>query len=330
MELFLSPWHEGEREVHRRLGVPEEVEAVTGRNIRAFMPEQHRMFFTQLPFMLVGSVDRAGRPWASLLAGRPGFAYSPNPRVLHVSAFPTAGDPLAEALVPGGRIGMLGIELPTRRRNRVNGRILTVDDEGFSLAVEQSFGNCPKYIRTRYYAALRPGQARAEPFEGLPDAARALIGQAETVFVASSSPAEGGLAGSADVSHRGGKPGFVGVADDGALVIPDYRGNRYFNTLGNLVVNPRAGLLFIDFAAGDLLQITGATEIVWDGPEVDAFDGAQRLWRLAPTAGQWLRGAFPLRLEGGEASPATAETGTWPGAQASMREKPTLARTAGG
>jgi uncharacterized protein len=311
-----SPWHAGEREVHRRLGISEEIEAICARNIRPFMPDQHRLLFGQLPFMLVGSVDWTGRPWASLLSGPPGFVQSPGPRLLHVAALPAPGDPLAEALFPGGRVGMLGIELPTRRRNRVNGRILGVDDEGFSLAVEQSFGNCPQYIRTRDYAALRRGPQRVEPFEGLPAAAWELIREAETCFVASSTPAHDGVAGSADVSHRGGKPGFVGVAGDGALVIPDYRGNRHFNTLGNLLINPRAGLLFIDFAGGDLLQVTGTAEIVWEGTEVEAFAGAQRLWRLTPMAGQWLRGAFPLRMEGGEASPTTAGTGTWAEAQA--------------
>jgi hypothetical protein len=155
----------------------------------------------------------------------------------------------------------------------------------------------------------------------LPAAARDLIGKAETAFVASSTPLQDGLAGSADVSHRGGKPGFVGITDDGGLVIPEYRGNRYFNTLGNLLINPRAGLLFIDFATGDLLQITGPAKIVWDGPEVAAFVGAQRLWWLRPTEGQWLRDAFPLRMEGGEASPATAGTSTWAEVQISMRER---------
>jgi predicted pyridoxine 5'-phosphate oxidase superfamily flavin-nucleotide-binding protein len=116
-----SPWHRGEREVHRRLGVSEEIEAIGGHNIRPFMPDQHRLFFAQLPFMLVGSVDRTGRPWASLLSGRPGFVQSPDPRLLHVAALPAPGDPLVEALVPGARVGMLGIELPTRRRNRSTG-----------------------------------------------------------------------------------------------------------------------------------------------------------------------------------------------------------------
>jgi uncharacterized protein len=155
-----SPWHRGEREVHRRLGISEAIEAIGGHNIRPFMPDQHRLFFAQLPFMLVGSVDRTGRPWASLLSGSPGFVQSPDPRLLHVAALPAPGDPLVDALVPGGRVGMLGIELPTRRRNRVNGRIAAADDKGFTLAVEQSFGNCPQYIRTRRHAGLSPGHIR--------------------------------------------------------------------------------------------------------------------------------------------------------------------------
>jgi len=308
MDEPLSPWHDGERAVHRRLRIAEQIEPIGGRNIRPFMPDQHRVFFAQLPFLVAGSVDRAGRPWASILSGRPGFAASPDPRLLQVAAWPVAGDPLTEALVVGGRIALLGIELPTRRRNRLNGRIVAADGDGFAVAAEQSFGNCPQYIHLRYYGALRRVPAAAEPFTALPDDARALIARSDTCFVASATRAgAGGEPGSADVSHRGGREGFIGIDEAGVLAIPDYRGNRYFNTLGNLALNPRAGLLFIDFASGDLLQLTGTTEIVWDGPEVEAFAGAQRLWRLAPTAGNWLRGAFPLRMTDGEPAPQFSE-----------------------
>ena len=66
-----------------------------------------------------------------------------------------------------------------------------------------------------------------------------------------------GAAYGADISHRGGRPGFVRVDGD-VLTIPDFRGNRYFNTLGNLIAEPRASLLFVDFETGDLLQLQGS------------------------------------------------------------------------
>ena len=94
----------------------------------------------------------------------------------------------------------------------------------------------------------------------LDDAARVLIAASDTFFVASRSRAEIDRAGELDMSHRGGRPGFVGVPGD-TLVIPDFRGNRFFNTLGNFLGDPRAGLLFIDFASGDLLQLQGTVAI---------------------------------------------------------------------
>ncbi|HJU15529.1 MAG TPA: pyridoxamine 5'-phosphate oxidase family protein [Stellaceae bacterium] len=303
-----SPWHEGERAVQRLVGVAEQIDPIGRRNIRSFMPDQHREFFAGLPFLVAGSVDKEGRPWASILSGPPGFAVSLDPRRLRIAAQPAAGDPLREALGLGAMLGLLGIELSTRRRNRVNGPIVEWDRDGFTVAVAQSFGNCPSYIQRRDCIGRdEKVRAHAEPLSGLDDAARELILRADTCFVASAAPA----GRSVDVSHRGGRPGFVRIAGDGAIVVPDYRGNRYFNTLGNLRINPRAGLLFIDFANGDLLQLTGTTEIVWSGPEVRALMGAERLWRLVPTRGNRLRGGFPLRMQFRDFSPMSLATGTW-------------------
>jgi len=319
-----SPWHAGERALQTRAGVGERMERV-GRNIRDFMPDQHRAFFAQLPFLVIGSVDGHGSPWASLLIGKPGFATSPDPQTLTIATRPIPGDPLETALAPGAKLGLLGIELPTRRRNRMNGRIVASNGEGFSVAVDQSFGNCPQYIQRRDYEGMAPpnGAVRVESFTRLDAAARGLISGADTFFVATFSRAEGsGRQDGVDVSHRGGRPGFVGIDDAGALVIPDYAGNRFFNTLGNMLENPRAGLLFIDFASGDLLQLTGRTEIVWDGEEVRAFAGAEHLWRLAPSHGRWLRGALPVRLALREFSPTLEGTGTWQeGGAADRREE---------
>ena len=298
--LAASPWHAGEREAQRRAGVGGRLEEAGRRVIRPFMPDQHREFFAQLPYVFVGSSDREGRVWASLLSGPPGFIASPDSTRLMIEATPTPGDPLAEGLAPGAPLALLGLDLATRRRNRANGHIETTSAARIVLKVEQSFGNCPKYIARREIVAARPPRsAVVEPLSGLDDEARRLIGEAATIFVASSA----GVGAALDVSHRGGRPGFVQVDGDGGLTIPDYSGNFYFNTLGNLHLHPRAGLLVIDFASGDLLQLHGATEILWSGPDVETLAGAERAWRFYPIAGQWLRGALALRFGAEETSP---------------------------
>jgi predicted pyridoxine 5'-phosphate oxidase superfamily flavin-nucleotide-binding protein len=300
MDSLASPWHGGERTLHRRLGITDQMEAVGQRSIRNFMPDQHRTFFAQLPFFVLGSADRDGGLWASLLDGPPGFVSSPEPRHLEIAALPDAADKFAQSLTVGAPIGALGIDLSVRRRNRVNGRVTRIDDRGFTLAIEQSFGNCPKYIARRDVLARAPAApVRAEAITGFDAEALTLIGAATTFFVASAHAA-GALP---DVSHRGGRPGFIGIGADSTLTIPDYTGNFHFSTLGNMLLNPRIGLLFPDFATGDLLQLTGAGELDWDGPDIAALPGAQRLWRFRPSHGQWLHNAMRLRFAEPEDSP---------------------------
>lgn len=313
-----SVFHPGEQEAQARAGVRERIEQVGQVMLRDHMLDQHRELFAQLPMLVVGSLDEGGRPWASLLAGRPGFVSTPDPRTLRVDARPLPGDPLAANLAVGAPIGILGIELPTRRRNRMNGSVAATDASGFSVSVQQSFGNCPKYIqaRTPVWTGVATPSAVAVEGAALSDDARRMIESADTFFIATAaadalSPAASRADG-VDVSHRGGKPGFVRVTDDGAatlLTIPDFVGNYLFNTLGNLLVNPRAGLLFVDFARGDLLGLTGSVTIVWDGPEVDAFAGAQRLLRIRVEEGWRLRAALPLRWSAPEFSPHLRDTG---------------------
>ena len=287
----LATFHEGERALQRKAGVGGRMADIGPRVIRDFMPDQHRDFFAQLPFLIVGSADDVGRPWASLLAGPPGFASSPDARRLTVRARPLPGSPLAAHLAPGAPMGLLGIEAHTRRRNRMNGAVGRVDADGFDVRVEQSFGNCPKYIRTRQAFflddAATPGEV--ERMTALDAPARAQMTAADTLFIASRHPASG-----VDVSHRGGAPGFVRVDDERTLTLPDYAGNFFFNTLGNLQVDPRAGLLFIDFERGDLLHVAATARLIWDGPELAAFDGAQRLLRLTVDQVVRVTGGLPL------------------------------------
>jgi len=308
---LLSPWHAGERMAQDRAGTAEHMAAIGPRVIRHFMPDQHRAFFAQQPFIVVGSLDAERRPRASILAGLPGFVSSPHPRRLEVEANPVPGDPLGEALVVGAPLGILGIELPTRRRNRVNGKVVARDEAGFALHVTESFGNCPQYIQRRDYTSFGPRSSRMERFDGLTGEAAALIRGADTMFVTSAAPRDGGDPFTIDVSHRGGQPGFLGIDAEGRIVVPDFRGNGFFQTIGNLLAFPRAGMLIPDFATGDLLQVTGDAEVVWDGPEVDAIDGAERLWRVTPREGRWLRQAFPLGFGPAELSPRSMAMGTY-------------------
>ncbi|EKS9800372.1 pyridoxamine 5'-phosphate oxidase family protein [Burkholderia cepacia] len=309
-ELDTAPFHAGELAVQQRAGVTDAAGSAGRRGIRRFMPDQHRAFFAQLPFFVLGGVDAHGQPWASLRAGAPGFVTSPDARTLRIAARALPGDPLAGAWQPGAPLGGLGIEFDTRRRNRVNGVVRAADDDALTIAVEQSFGNCAKYIQGRKPTFVaREVDAFAEPdvSDALNDADRALLAQADTFFVASANTsADAGAARGADVSHRGGMPGFVRVDDARTLTTPDFSGNRFFNTLGNLQHDPRAGLLFIDFDHGDLLYVAARAEIVWDGPLVASFDGAQRVVRFHVREVRRMRAVLPFRWSAVERAPQFA------------------------
>lgn len=310
-----SPFHTGERTIQERMGVAERMADVGRKVIRDHMPDQHRDFYRQLPFILIGSVDAEGNAWACPLEGPPGFVHSPDPRLLRLDRHCKADDPAAHTLLEGAAIGLLGIELHTRRRNRMNGRIQLRDARGFSVAVEQSFGNCPKYIQRRDFSFAHdledPPSHPTEHLNGLDEAARTLIRSADTCFVASYADTEGDeKRRGVDVSHRGGKPGFLHVEGD-CLTIPDFAGNLYFNTLGNLLMNGRAGLLFIDFHTGDTLQLCGHAEVLFDAPEIAAFEGAERLWRVHVSKAVRRPNALALRWTFRDFSPNSLMTGSW-------------------
>lgn len=299
MDAPIFPFHEGEQAVQRLVGMQARMAEIGPRVIRDHMPEQHQRFFEQLPMLLAGLADAQGRPWASVLVGEPGFVQAPDAQHLHIAALPLPGDPMADGLQPGAEIGLLGIEPATRRRNRANGQVTALEAGGFGVAITQSVGNCPQYIQRREPVtppADAPAAAPAQALATLDDDALALIARADTLFIATRAPATADRpAGGADVSHRGGPAGFVKIEDVHTLLLPDYSGNQMFMTLGNLMVDDRAGLLFIDFDTGDLLTLTGRAELVWDGPDVAALDRAQRAVRFRLQEGRRLPRALPMR-----------------------------------
>lgn len=311
-----SPFHEGEVALQKTVGVAERMEAFGRRVIRDSMPDQHRDFYRQLPFIVLGSVDPAGDTWVTLLSGRPGFMTSPDPKQLNFASRPDPQDPATASLADGAAVGLLGIELHTRRRNRMNGTLLQQTDEGFAIAVEHAFGNCPQYIQLRDFTFVRePNDFAAVPAaQGLDmdsRQVRTMISAADTFFV--SSYVDDAQGRHVDASHRGGKPGFVRINADGSLAIPDFAGNLHFNTFGNFMLNPKAGLAFPDFATGDMLHLTGDAEVVLESDEIAAFQGAERLWVFRPRKVLLRPAALPLRfaMQAEGWSPNSLMTGDW-------------------
>lgn len=322
-----SPFHPGEQKAQTRVGVRDKVEAIGQRFLRDYLPEQHREFYSLLPFLIVSTIDQQGRPWASILTGRPGFITSPDAQHLHIATQPLFGSPIAAQMQIGSDIGILGILPENRRRNRLNGQIQRVDEKGLTIKVKQSFGNCPKYIQTRTIEVLpaidHPQQTK-EMTQGtrLDSAAQNLIQRSDTLFIATAycaNPHTRGYGESetansafgADASHRGGKPGFIRVEDDQTFVFPDFTGNFFFNTVGNILANPHAGFLFIDYETLDLLYLTGQAEIIWESPEVNAFAGAERFIRFHVAEWRRVAASLPLRFQFGEFSPHLQGRGSW-------------------
>lgn len=277
-----NPWHPGELAVRARAGDSNKVTAMGAVLIRDHMPDQHRQLFEQLPMLILGAEDQDGDLWATALFGEPGFIRSPSPAQLDVHICLPQHDPLADSLNQGCLVGLLGIQQITRRRNRCNGVISARDDNGFSVTVSQSFGNCPKYITTRCPPPrFDDRQLSSEEFGHWPDRVIEMIATADTFFIASAfDDGRQSRNRGVDVSHRGGEPGFLKFDGQQRLLIPDYTGNNFFNTIGNLTLDPRVGLLFMDFDSGETAHLTGTAEIVWSNEEELPFAGVERMIRV--------------------------------------------------
>ncbi len=275
-----NPFHEGELAVQERAGELEEGRR-NGRVLADSIMMGAQKFVAQQPMVVLGSVDNQQDVWASVLFGQTGFVIARDERSLEFD-LSRAGinkhDPLWQNIQGNPRLGALFLELATRRRLRINGTVSRPSADQLSLAVMECYPNCPKYIQRRLVRFEQAGQASdlssAIDGQSLNGERAAMIEESDTFFVASAH-AERGV----DASHRGGQPGFVEVVDGRTLRIPDYSGNSMFNTLGNFAVNPRAGLVFLDFGRNRMLQLTGRAEISWDREDAAGRSGGtQRFW----------------------------------------------------
>ncbi|HXK17594.1 MAG TPA: pyridoxamine 5'-phosphate oxidase family protein [Polyangiaceae bacterium] len=297
-------FHEGELAVQEATGE----RAIAERNSRMMsstVAASPAAFLAQQRMLVVASADAAGAMWASLLFGEQGFAGSSGEHVtLDLERAQIAPeDALLQNLRAGAALGLLAIELGSRRRYRTNGFVSTLTATRVELAVREAYVNCPKYIqRRKLHESDAPPAPSAPVARGtLLDRERvARIGRADTLFVASQHPGRG-----ADASHRGGEPGFLEVLDARTLRVPEYAGNGLYNTLGNFVVSNSAGLAIVDFDDGRVIQLTGTASVVLDpraagvlggsgGPESADSNATGRYWDFSVT--RWTELQLPKTL----------------------------------
>lgn len=266
MRESIGVFHEGERSLHKKLEIEERQHQLGLRMVRDYIPDQHREFFAMLESVHIGAVDSDGHPWAIIRTGTPGFLSSPDDKTLLISSSPLSGEPKDLNFRVGAKTSVVGIEFETQRRNRLNATIDAAADGTLSLRVDQSYGNCPKYIQIRNKTPTGPTPPK-DPVTAtkLNAADKQQIAQADTLLIASRAAKLGDdpRAG-IDINHRGGMPGFVTVLDDQTLQFPDYKGNSFYNTYGNILTDNRIGLQFVDFETGTLLNIKGTAELVED------------------------------------------------------------------
>ncbi len=289
-----DPFHEGERAAQARAG-EEHNALLNSRMIADCIMLPALPFMAKQPWAILGGLDPDARMWCSALVGEPGFvAPSEDGKEIVfdlVEAPFHEANPLFPALTEGRALGALFIELATRRRLRVNGRVTSLSPQQLRLTVKESFPNCPKFIQKRSFEGHsgQPADVHSEARQGtsLGDKEQAWIRSADTFFMSTTHPERG-----ADTSHRGGKPGFVEVVDASTLRLPDYPGNGLFQSFGNLQVDARIGLLFPAFESGELLHLSGTAKVVWNAPDPEGHTGgtgrflviAVEAWVVTPPA----------------------------------------------
>lgn len=272
-----NPYHNGEIAVQELVG-QQHIANMIGKLINNSISRNFFEFIQKQSIFWVGVEAEDGKMLAFPIFGSPGFIRPYEGKQLVISLVEpfSLPDEWRELLKSGKAIGGLLIDFFSRFRLRINGMI-SIIDECLVIDVKQVYPNCPKYIRKRVLKNLPLSQEAKLHSVGtkLNIKTQEIIEQADTAFVISSST------NGADLSHRGGSSGFIKHQSNNQIVVPDYKGNSMFNTLGNFKTNPNGGVLIVDFDQGCLLQITGEVKLIFDnqGEELKT-GGTNRYWTL--------------------------------------------------
>ncbi|MEP2784066.1 MAG: pyridoxamine 5'-phosphate oxidase family protein [Pseudoruegeria sp.] len=259
----LPVFHDGEVAMHRKLGVEDRQDALGRRMIRTYMPDQHRYFFASLQMVHLGAIDSTGHPWAVVRTGTSGFIKTPDPYRFVLTSTPLLGEPSDLQFGVGKKVSVVGLEFATRRRNRLNATVEHSNGKQLTFKVDQSYGNCPKYIQVKdIQKSSLPQEYDIRASSKLNNETIDIIRKADTFFIASRAAHLGqDPRAGVDINHRGGAPGFVSIKQDGSLFFPDYKGNNFYNTFGNIGQDDRVGLQFVDFTTGTTVNIKGRAKI---------------------------------------------------------------------
>lgn len=204
----------------------------------------------------------------------------------------------------------LSVDLENRDRVKIAGRMVVGVMAGDSLSVgevqllvnvKETLGNCPKYMNKKVIRAHLPDPRLVSDTLPLPKEASGLIEKADMFFL---STANGEAM---DTNHRGGPPGFVRVVknEDSEVVIvyPEYSGNRLYETLGNLYLNPKIGITIPDFDSSDVLHLTGTTSILIGHDAASLLPHTKLAIKITVTAARFIRNSLPFRGTPGQLSP---------------------------
>nr|WP_042295508.1 pyridoxamine 5'-phosphate oxidase family protein [Nonlabens ulvanivorans] len=267
-------FHQGELKIQDKYNIKHDPR-LAERLLKDHVMEQLVPFIEQQSTVIVSTKDMEGNIWASMLLGDTGLVKVATSKQIYIQLNhlkSTRKEILFTNIKSQSNIGLLFIDTATRTRYRLNGEATLYPDK-IEITVSEAYPNCPKYIQQRVPAFSEEiSELGMEEIKGTRLNSEQLkwIKKADTFFLGSVN-----TAGNMDASHRGGSTGFIELLEDNTLKIPDYIGNNLFNTLGNFVQVPKAGLLFIDFEKGHSLQITGETELIFDQQEVQ---DVEKLW----------------------------------------------------
>ena len=287
----MGVFHDGEKAVQALVKEKERAKQI-GKNIVASLPLGVNSFIEEQSFIVASSIAKDGSVWVSNLLAAPGAVSISDQDSVSIDIaklYLHKRDIFSCNVFVGAKIGLLFIDLGTRRRYRINGTISFLETGVLVIGIDQCYGNCPKFIQKRVgvFQSLNHVDSVVKG-SILNDVVKNVISSSDTFFVGSSSKV-----GDLDVSHRGGPRGFVKVSGN-KLRIPDYQGNSLYNTLGNIHSNPKAGLLFIDFEAGFFVQLSGQAKLDFENPKDENTTGTGRYWNFCPDS--WSMFSIPVNI----------------------------------